>query len=162
MASNDTPKEQPGPTVTVEALSRAFSDALVSVQPKARITVANRVPRNPLNPTNEVRKFERDFYQNFTKVDPQDLLHDEYVLIPKLREGSFVPDGKEGYLFEVVDVKRGSYRGIHLRYSNGTQDQRMQLMVKAGPDLTSMLKTILADADKQKVEARAKRRAEED
>jgi hypothetical protein len=38
----------------------------------------------------------------------------------------------------------------------------MQLMVKAGPDLTSMLKTILADADKQKVEARAKRRAEED
>lgn len=159
MASNENPTPQV--VVGVEALSRAFTEALAPLQPKTKITIANRKVMNPMNPENKPRKWERDFYQNFAKVDPQDVFQDEYELIPKLREGSYIADDKEGFLFEVVEVRRGSNRGIHLRYSNATPDKRMQLMVKAGATLGDMLRAILADADKQKVASRARRRAED-
>ncbi len=147
--------------ISVNVLAQALTQALEAAKPKAKITVANRVAHNPMNPENRKRVLRKDFYQNFTKVDVEDLTDEEFDLIHQLKEGNFIPDAKQGFLIEVIDVKRGSHRGIHVRYNNASIDQRMQMMTKC-PDLATMFKKCIAEAEEQKIARKARRLAEDE
>ncbi len=100
------PPAAPETSVGVSSLAAALTEAINATKAKPKITVANRIARNPLNPHNRKRKLVRDFYQNFSLVDVNDLTDEEYELIPKLRPGNFVSDSKQGYIYEVIDVQR--------------------------------------------------------
>lgn len=161
------------PTISVDMLAAAFAqalgisnsqlaNALEGLKPKAKITVANRVARNPMNPTNRKRKFPYAFYQNFTEIFVDDVLDMEFDLLLKLKPGSFVAGPTGEALIEVIEVKRGAQRGMHIRYNNKTQDQRIEFMVAAGSTLVQILTKCINEYESQKIERRAQRRREEE
>ncbi len=117
-------------------------------RPAEKITVANRQAFNPMNPTNEKRLWAKPFYQNWELVDPDDVTPLEYQLIPQLKSGLFINSRKGVPLVEVVVVKRGPQRGIHLRYDNSKKDKGIELMTYA-PSLEIMLQKCLAEYAKQ-------------
>lgn len=159
------------PQVSIETLAAAFAqalgvsnaqlaDTLSQLKPKTRITIENRVARNPMNPFNRKRKLAKNYYQNFSLIDVDDITDEEYELLPQLKEGNFIADAKQGYIIEVIDVKRGAHIGMHLRYNNASVDQRMELMTKC-PTLVTILTKCIKEAAEQK-EERKRRRLEED
>ncbi len=81
----------------------------------------------------------------------------EYELIPQLKSGQFLKSRKGIPLLEVIVVKRGASRGIHLRYDNSKADKNMELMTYA-PTLEIMLQKCIAEYAVQQ-SALAKRRA---
>ncbi len=81
----------------------------------------------------------------------------EYELIPQLKPGLFLKSRKGVMLLEVIQVRRGASRGIHLRYDNSKADKNMELMTYA-PTLEIMLQTCIREYKLQQ-EALAKRRA---
>jgi len=147
---------------SLQANNAQLVEAINAAKPKVKITIANRIARNPMNPKNDKRVLPMAYYQNFHKIDPQDLTPDEYELLPRLKEGNFVEDGREGYLVEVIHVKRGAHRGMHIRYNNKTTDQQMQFMVKVGSDLSAILRKCIAEYEKQKVERKRRKAQDED
>lgn len=156
-----TPAPSPAPgTVTTDQLAAAFSAALAANAPREKKTIANRKVFNPLNPENKPRKFKVPYYQNFHRISEDEVTDSEYALLPKLKPGQFVSDGSEGYLIEVVEVKRGTHMGIHLRYNNAKNDQRMQLMGIV-PTLEAMCRRCIREAEDQRKSAAAQRRAED-
>jgi hypothetical protein len=159
------------PTVSVDLLAAAFAqamgisnsqlaEALSALKPKEKITLANRVTRNPMNPTNRARKFPVKYYQNFTEVYEDDVLDEEYDLLLKLKPGSFITGTNGEPLVEVIEVKRGAQRGMHIRYNNKTTDQRMEFMVKCGGSMAEMLTKCIKEYERHRVESKAARRRE--
>lgn len=126
-------------------------------RPAEKITVANRVPQNPMNPTNEPRAWKKPFYQNFEEVEVEDVTPLEYELIPQLKQGLFIKSRKGIPLVEVIIVKRGPQRGIHLRYDNSKKDKAIELQTYA-PTLEIMLQKCIAEYAQQQ-DALVKRRA---
>jgi hypothetical protein len=127
-------------------------------KPPQKVTVDNRRAYNPANPNNDPRPpFKYPFFQNFDKVDMEDLWPEEYRLIPLLKPGLFVKSRRGIPLVEVAIVKRGAQRGIHLRYDNkGDKGKELQVYCR---DLTEMLQKCIAEAAKQ-AETKAARRAQ--
>jgi hypothetical protein len=152
----------PEQSVQVDVLANALAAAINQTKPPARITVANRVPRNPNNPTNRVRKMPFNFYMNFGQVEEPDLTDVEFDLLPKLVPGNYIPDARQGFLIEIVDVKRGGQRGMHIRWNNQTGDQRMEVMARAGGTLAQIFNTCIAEAAQQKLDRKARRLSEQD
>lgn len=147
--------------IPVSVLAEALAAAINATKAPARITIANRVARNPMNPTNRVRKFDKDYFQNFNKLEEDDLTDEEFDLLPQLREGNYVPNSKDGYLIEVIHVKRGAHRGMHIRYDNGSVDTRMEMMAKC-PTFAAILRKCIDGYADQKVERKRKRKEEEE
>jgi hypothetical protein len=144
-------------------LADALTGAINAAKPKPKVTVANRVRYNPLNPTNRKRALRRPFYQNFALVDVDDLTDEEYDLLNsgELKPGQFLPDPRIGPLLEVLDVKRGGQIGLHLRYSNADVNQRMTLENKA-PGLAGKLRVCIHEYKAQLAERKRRRDAGED
>lgn len=157
-ASSATPEQAAAPTVGVDILAAALAQAINATKPAPKITVANRTTHNPMNPTNARRKLAKTYYQNYDRIDAEDLTPAEYDLLPKLKAGMFIPDGREGFLIEVIDVKRGAQRGMHIRYNNGKIDTRMHLMSKA-PTLEALLTTCIAEAEANLLRRKQRRAA---
>ncbi len=63
-------------------------------------------------------------------------------------------------IIEIVNVKRGAHRGMHLRYNNANIDTRMALMTKC-PTLVAILKVCIAEYAAQKDERKRLRKLEE-
>lgn len=152
--SNGRPSSSP---VTNGDFLDAVRAIIAETRPAQKITVANRVALNPMNPTNEVRKWKKPFYQNFEEVEVEDVTPLEYELIPQLKQGLFIKSRKGIPLVEVVIVKRGPQNGIHLRYDNSKKDRGMELMTYA-PSLEVMLQKCIAEYKVQQ-DTLAKRRA---
>lgn len=151
-------------TSAAPAVAVSQNDFLGSVKaiidaskPPTKITVDTRIPHNPMNPKNEPRlPFKYPYYQNYDKVEPEDLMPEEYRLVPLLKQGLFIKSRRGIPLVEVVIVKRGSQRGIHIRYDNkGDKGRELQTYVR---DMTEMLQRCITEATKQ-AEVKAARRA---
>lgn len=145
-------------SVSGNDLVSVMKQVIDASRPAEKITVANRIARNPMNPTNEVRKFKKPFFQNFEAVDTDDVTPEEYVLIPQLRPGLFIKNRKGVPLVEVIDVKRGASRGVHLRYDNSKVDKSMELQTYA-PTLVVMLEKCIKEAAQQQEVLKARRAA---
>lgn len=146
-----------GVAVTQTDLIGAIKEVIIASRPPEKITAANRIAYNPMNPANEKRAWKRPFYQNFEAVDTEDVTVLEYELIPLLKPGLFIKSRKGVPLVEVLIVKRGQQRGIHLRYDNSKKDKGIELMTYA-PSLEIMLQKCIAEYKVQQ-DALAKRRA---
>ena len=141
----------PQDSIQIATLAAALAQAINATKPPPKITIANRVPQNPMNPSNRKRKLDQKYYQNFSPLDVDDLTDIEFDLLPKLRDGLFIPDGREGFLVEVVHVKRGAHRGMHIRYNNSSIDKRMEFDSKIGGSLEGLLTRCIAEAAAQKI-----------
>lgn len=158
------PRAQAAPVASDAPAGVSQNDFLGSVKaiidaskPPTKITVDNRVAHNPMNPLNEPRhQFKYPYYQNFDKVEPEDLLPEEYLLVPQLKQGLFIKSRRGIPLVEVVIVKRGNQRGIHIRYDNkGDKGRELATYCR---DMTEMLQKCVTEAAKQ-AQVRAERRA---
>lgn len=151
------------PVDNTAVLAGALTAAIDASKPKPKITIANRTGFNPMNPTNRKRKFRKTFYQNYAEVYVDDVTDEEYELInsPELRPGLYLVDPRTGPLLEILDVKRGSQIGLHIRYSNADINQRMQLESKA-PNLVGKLALCITEAKTQSAERKRRREAGED
>jgi hypothetical protein len=122
----------------------AVREIIQASKPPERITVDNRVAFNPMNPTNEKRKLAKPFFQNFERVDEEDLTPLEYQLIPQLKPGLFIKSRRGIALVEVIFVKRGDKRGVHIRYDNSKADKAIELQTYA-PTLEVMLQKCISE-----------------
>lgn len=144
-------------SVTHTDLIGAIGEVIKASRPAEKITVANRTALNPMNPTNAPRKWAKPFYQNWELVEVEDVTPLEYALIPQLKPGLFIRSRKGVPQVEVLFVKRGPQRGVHIRYDNSKQDKSIELMTYA-PSLEIMLQKCIAE-HKVQAEALQKRRA---
>jgi hypothetical protein len=143
------------------ALAGALTEAINATKPKAKITVANRTKFNPNNPTNRVRRLKQKFFQNYFEVDVDEMTDEVFDLLNsgRLKQGQFVVDARIGPLLEVVNVKRGSQIGLHLRYNNAKPDQRMMLDARCPGGLAGYLRACIKEAEEQAERRRARREA---
>jgi hypothetical protein len=151
-------------TVTSQDFLGAVKEIIKESRPVEKITVANRVPHNPMNPTNEPRSWKYKFFQNFEEVELEDVTPLEYELIPQLKPGLFIKSRKGVPLVEVVLVKRGNLRGLHLRYDNSKADKAIELQTYA-PTLEIMLQKCINEfvaQQKLKADRRAAGLSDED
>lgn len=151
------PPAEPSVNVSQGDFLGAVKSIIEASKPPEKVTVDNRVAYNPMNPGNEPRPdFKYPYFQNFDKVDVEDLLPEEYRLVPLLKPGLFIKSRRGIPLVEVLIVKRGPQRGVHIRYDNkGDKGKELQTYVR---DMTEMLQKCIAEAAKQ-AEVRAARRA---
>lgn len=153
----ETQSAAPAAAVSQDDFLGSVKAIIEATKPPVKITVDNRVAHNPMNPNNDPRPaFKYPYYQNFDKVEPEDLLPEEYALVPQLKAGMFIKSRRGIPLVEVVIVKRGNQRGIHIRYDNkGDKGRELGTYCR---DMTEMLQKCIAEAAKQATE-RARRRA---
>jgi hypothetical protein len=143
--------------VSGHTLLGALQQVVDASKPPVKITVDNRTAFNPMNPTNAPRPEMRyPFFQNFDRIEAEDLLPREYELIPQLKPGLFIKSRRGIPLVECLIVKRGASRGIHLRYdSKGDKGRELQTYCR---DMTEMLERCIREAVEQ-ASKRAARRA---
>jgi hypothetical protein len=144
--------------VSGRTLLGALSQVVEASKPPVKITVDNRTAFNPMNPTNAPRPEMRyPFFQNFDKIEVEDMLPKEYELIPQLKPGLFIKSRRNIPLVEVLIVKRGGARGIHMRYdSKGDKGKELQTYCR---DMTEMLEKCIREAAEQAAK-KASRRAQ--
>lgn len=143
--------------VSGHTLLGALQQVVDASKPPVKITVDNRTAFNPMNPTNALRpELRYPLFQNFDKIEVEDMLPREYELIPQLKPGLFIKSRRGIPLVECLIVKRGSMRGVHLRYdSKGDKGKELQTYCR---DLTEMLERCIREAHEQAAK-RAERRA---
>ena len=129
--------------ISSETIAQAFVKAFrESQQPEQTdFELLNKSCFNPSGkPRPEYLKYE-SVYQNDRKINGDFLTNDEISLLNKIKPGRY-NDRK----WEVIVRDEGQEKTLEMRYSNKSQDDKIDLAQKA-PSLTAMLNLIIAEQE---------------